>query len=178
MLQSESEVKNAKDDNNSDMLISIFRQSYRKSHCSNTERLKDKSEAMQREGMMYQRKKNNKYILPATVYNRTIWLIRDYYRLKEKEKDIIGLSNISLDGMPKGSITGDQTSKQAVKLTDIRSITVPVEEELQRIPEEYREGIWENIIYKRAFPMNADRSTYGRYKSKFIYAVAKRVMFI
>ena len=31
----------------------------------------------------YQRQRNNKYLLPNTVYHKTIWTIRDYYRVKE-----------------------------------------------------------------------------------------------
>lgn len=31
----------------------------------------------------YQRKKHTKYIVDRVVYQKTIWVIRDYYRLKD-----------------------------------------------------------------------------------------------
>lgn len=34
----------------------------------------------------YQRRKNNKYYLPKSVYHRTLWVIRDYERMKKKRK--------------------------------------------------------------------------------------------
>ena len=46
---------------------------------------------------------------------------------------------------------------------------------LSQIPEVYRKGVWDNIVKHKAYPSYADRSTYGRYKSKFVYCVAEKL---
>lgn len=126
---------------------------------------------------IYQRRKNNKYILPTAVYNKTIWQIRDYHRLKEAQNDIIYQQGAS-DGTPKASAVGDPTFNKAVKLEHVRNIVGVIEEALQEIPREYRRGVWDSVQYRSPYPVDADRSTYGRLKSKFVYTVAKRLDYI
>lgn len=121
----------------------------------------------------YQRIKNNKYILPRAVYNQTLWRIRDYYRLKEMADDLISNSK-SLDGMPKGYGISDQTSQAAEKRERYLSDVKVIEDVLKSIPDEYQKGVWNGIMFGEPYPVDADRSTYGRYKSKFIFKVATR----
>lgn len=121
----------------------------------------------------YQRQKNNKYILPRAQYHRTLWLIRDYYRLKEEVKYIAESGPEPSDGMPKGNQISDPTANKAFKITKHLDIIKLIDAEKNNIPEEYRRGVWENIMYGTAFPLDADRSTYGRIKSRFVYKVAK-----
>lgn len=121
----------------------------------------------------YQRLKNNKYILPRAVYNQTLWRIRDYYRLKETADDMITNSRVT-DGMPRVSGISDHTSQAAEKRERyLKDITV-IEEALKSIPEEYQKGVWNGIMFGEPYPLDADRTTYGRYKSKFIFKVAMR----
>ena len=128
---------------------------------------------------MYQRKKNNKYILPAAVYNHTIWQIRDYKRLKETMAMIPQESPAPPDGMPTGQgFTGDPTFRKVAKMEDIRRVTDAIEKALEEIPKEYRKGVWENIQFQKRFPDDADRTTYGRYKSKMVYGVAVRLNYL
>ena len=47
----------------------------------------------------YQRKKT-KYILPAAVYHKTLWTIRDYHRIKDELSTMI---------TPNGSRNGERT---------------------------------------------------------------------
>lgn len=122
----------------------------------------------------YQRQKNNKYILPRAQYHRTLWLIRDYYRLKDEVEYIAEAGPEPGDGMPKGNQTSDPTAQKAIRISKHMDIIALIDSEKARIPEEYRRGVWENIMYGTAFPLDADRSTYGRIKSRFIYNVAKR----
>ena len=126
---------------------------------------------------LYQRQKNNKYILPTAVYNKTIWQIRDYYRLKEARDDII-FQHGAPDGMPHGSGIGDPTFRKAEKLARVADITKAIEDSLEMIPQEYRKGIWNSIMFRAPYPMDADRSTYGRQKARFVYLVAKRLDYI
>lgn len=128
---------------------------------------------------MYQRTKNNKYILPTAVYNHTIWQIRDYRRLKEALAAIPQESPAPPDGMPKAQgATSDPVYAKVAKMEDIRRVIDAIETELKAIPPEYRKGVWESIQERKRFPNDADRSTYGRYKSKFVFGVAQRLNYI
>ena len=125
----------------------------------------------------YQRR-TSKYILPRTIYNQTIWQIRDYYRLKELAEAILEESPPPADGQPKGNSTGDLIASKAIRRERAISIIKIIDEEKSCIPKEYREGVWDNIIHGAAYPKTADRSTFGRYKSKFVYEVARRIFLL
>lgn len=128
---------------------------------------------------IYQRKKNNKYLLPTAVYNHTIWQIRDYKRLKETLAVIPQESPAPPDGMPKAKgAVSDPIYAKMLKIETIRRVTDAIEESLLLIPPEYRKGVWESVTERKRFPDDADRSTYGRYKSKFIYGVATKLNYI
>ena len=124
----------------------------------------------------YQRQKNNKYILPSALYHQIIWQIRDYYRLKEEYESIpaMGRSVTDYDGMPHGSPSFDAMDKKIIRMDKLKQVIDIVETEKESIPEEYRQAVWNNILYRTAYPCDADRTTYGRWKARMIYNVAKR----
>ena len=122
----------------------------------------------------YQPKKT-KYILPQGIYMSTLWIIRDYYRMKESEEDAI-LSTPVHDGMPRGSGISDPTANKAMNLSDVIMMRIKaIEEAKHDIPEEYMHGVWNNIQYRMPYPMDASRQTYSQYKSKYIHGVAERL---
>lgn len=123
----------------------------------------------------YQRKKGNKYILPNALYHQVVWIIRDYYRMKEELADIIMESGEGSDGMPRGYTTGDQTYSIVMQRDELYSKVDAIESSLLTIPEEYRKGVWNSIQHGEPYPLDADRSTYGRYKSKLVYMTAKKL---
>ena len=99
----------------------------------------------------YQRKRG-KYILPGTVYMKTIYQIRDYYRLKEKIQDTIDESPDPHQPHVSGSKKGSPTESKAFKI--------------------YRDGVWASVMFNEPYPQDADRTTYGRHKSRFVFTVA------
>lgn len=122
----------------------------------------------------YQSKKT-KYILPQGIYMSTLWIIRDYARMKESIEDEI-LTTPVHDGMPRGSGISDPTANKAMNLSEgIMRRVRAVEEAKHDIPEEYMHGVWNNIQYRTPFPQDASRETYSRYKSKYIFGVAERL---
>lgn len=124
--------------------------------------------------MEYQRTTGNKYVLPTTVYNRTVWVIRDYYRMCEELHDIAtGTPDREDTAVQKGKNASEVDAK-AIARERMRDQVVLIEESLANIPEEYQKGVWENITERKAFPRDAARGTYARYKSKMIYEVAKK----
>ena len=128
--------------------------------------------------MDYQRKKNNKYILPAALYNQVIWLIRDYYRLREEANNLLYSDGMSMDGLPRGNKLSNETELKAMKREDLMRKINTINKERDKIPGEYRQGVWDNIMYRTAYPPDADRTTYARYKSRFIYGIAKALFWI
>lgn len=123
----------------------------------------------------YQRKKNNKYLLPTAVYHQTLWTIRDYYRMKEDADAILTESSSSFDGMPHGADTVDVVARKAIKREKLIAKISAIDAALSEIPAEYRNSIWKNVLFGTPFPMHADRSTYGRNKAKFIAYAAERL---
>ena len=122
----------------------------------------------------YQPKKT-KYILPQGIYMSTLWIIRDYARMKESIEDAI-LTTPVHDGMPRGSGISDPTANKAMSLSDVIMMRIKAIEEAKKdIPEEYMHGVWNNIQYRMPFPQDAARQTYSQYKSKYIYGVADRL---
>lgn len=126
----------------------------------------------------YQRQKGNKYILPRELYNQTIWQIRDYHRLKDQAEAILEASPEPSDGQPKGNGTGNTVENKAIRRERLLCTIQIIEESKASVPTEYREGIWNNILFRQPFPEDADRSTYGRHKSKFVYEVAKKLFLL
>ena len=119
----------------------------------------------------YQRKRT-KYILPKAVYHQALWIIRDYQRMKDRMNDKLGTKSQNLDGMPHGNGTTDPTFEAAAIREDMARKIAAIDRSLQLIPPEYQKGIWENIQYGSPFPDDAERSTYGHAKSRFVHEVA------
>lgn len=126
----------------------------------------------------YQRQKNNKYILPRAVYHKTLWQIRDYYRLKEEAEGILHESAPVSDGTPRGTAIGDPVHAKAVRREEALRVIKVIEDEISRIPDEYQKGVWDSIQYGSRYPDDAALSTYGLWKSRYIYMVASGLHFI
>lgn len=122
----------------------------------------------------YQIQKNTKYKLPQAVYHTALWKIRDYYRLKEIARDLIETRAEESGGI-RGSDMGDKVVSTAIKRERILEDINKIDLSLKDIPSEYRQGVWNNIQFRQPYPLDADRSTYGRYKSKFICRLAERL---
>lgn len=125
----------------------------------------------------YQRHKNNKYFLPNAVYHMTIWLIRDYDRMQQRLDEILLESSSSDDGIHSGN-QGSEVLAKVMKREEYRRKTLAIEEALKMIPEEYQRGVWNSVCHREPYPQDADRNTYGRWKSRFIYNVALKMNFI
>lgn len=128
----------------------------------------------------YQRQRNNKYLLPNTVYHKTIWTIRDYYRVKESLNSLADTSaGIAYDrDKVQTSDNPDTVFNAALRYGDAKHIIESIDTARANMPKEYQQGVWNNILFHTRFPIDADRSTYGRVKSKFIFDVAECMGFI
>lgn len=124
----------------------------------------------------YQRKINNRYKLPKAIYHQTLWIIRDYERIKRELENSLTCSNSSSDinFFIKTNYVGNPVLNKVIKRDRYINYVTIIEKSLDIIPSEYQKGVWDNITKYKAYPLDADRSTYGRYKSKFIHEVAER----
>lgn len=125
----------------------------------------------------YQREKNNQWVLPHNLYRQTLWLIRDYGRLKEDYTDTLEESHAP-EGGGHGSKPGDPTGALVCRLENMHDRIRAVEKAREEIPEEYFEGIWNQIVHNRRYPDDADRHTYGRWKARFVWLVAHYLKWI
>lgn len=126
----------------------------------------------------YQAQKNNPYYLERTLYRATLAVIRDYDRLRAEYDSILSASPAPPDGMPRSTKISDPTGRDAVRRAEMSRKLRAVEDALSCVPEEYRRGVWESAAYYKRYPDDADRTTYWRYKARFIYNVAQNLSWI
>lgn len=128
----------------------------------------------------YQPKKNNQYYMDDRLWRKTLFVIRDYYRLKTEYDDRIneGMSIGSETLGGKTNRTGDPTGLKAVKLAVISEQIRAIEKARLMVPYEYMDGVWDSILYYSRYPSYADRHTYGYWKRRFVFEVAKNLNWI
>lgn len=120
--------------------------------------------------------------MPPTAYNRTIAMIRDYPRmlceLEQKKRDILCLKASSIDGMPKGA--GSSGIDDIIAEVDAMEREIQkMQEVMDTIPADMREGILRNIWYNTGYPRNEYghlvpcMRTWKEEKQKFIISFAR-----
>ena len=126
--------------------------------------------------MDYQRKKNNPYFLPNTLYKRVLAVIRDYDRQRSEIVDILySLPEKDMTEVPIDNGTGRPTEKKAIKLSLYQNDVDAVVSALEKLPIEYRQGVFKNIVYRERFSDIAAYRTWIRQKQRFVYEVAKNL---
>ena len=123
----------------------------------------------------YQRQRNNEYYLPNAVYKQVLWQIRDYYRMREELQRIMDESPPPPDGMPHGSGKGQPVESIVIRRERYADKVRAIDDALEEVPEEYRSGIWQHIVFFKPYPKDADRTTYWRWKAKFLFDVAEKL---
>ena len=103
---------------------------------------------------------------------KTVYQIRDYYRLKEKVQDTIDESPDPHQPHTSGGRKNSPTETKALKISGDCKIIRAIDKAKEEVPEEYREGVWRSVMYNEPYPLDAARSTYGMHKSRFVYMVA------
>lgn len=120
----------------------------------------------------------SKYSLPDSVYHRTVWLIRDYDRLKEMREEILYSSPPPPDGQPGCRGESDSTADKAIQIADVSRECEAIEQAMICIPEEYRKGVVNNVMHRIRYPDTAHYRTWAKYRSRFIKKVAENMKYI
>ena len=123
----------------------------------------------------YQPKKENPYWLPKAVYYQAVYAVRDYDRLRDEYKSILHESAGGTDGQPRSTKTGHPTEKKVERLADISEKISAIEHALHLLPDEYRNGVFNNVRYQSPYPYIAGRATWSRHRRRFLFLVAKNL---
>ena len=121
----------------------------------------------------YQCVKNNPYYLPRTLYRRVLSVIRDYERQKGEVTDILYGTSSKDGAMVSGGVPGKPTESAAIRLAQYESDIEVIEKALEKIPFEYRSGVFRNIERGERFPETAHHNTWLMWRKRYIWHVAK-----
>ena len=116
--------------------------------------------------------------LSHTAYMLTVYFIRGHDERQAEYASVIGIGSVPQDVMLHGTIKSDPTALQAEKLIKLGKKIDAVERALQRIPEEYRNGVYSSIAYRTPYPDYANKNTWTRWRISFITYVAEAMEFI
>lgn len=126
----------------------------------------------------YQAHKNNPYYLQRPLYKMTLAFIRDHDRKVSEYNDLAEASPPPPDGQPRGFSSGNPTERAGIRRAEMRIAIDAVNSALAKVPEEYRQGVWDNITKYKRYPADASARTYRTYKQRFIYFVAHNMFWI
>ena len=78
--------------------------------------------------------------------------------------------------MPRGSgqVSKPTEQKALAVLTELETIDA-IDKALKLIPSEYRTQVFDKVVYKAPYPYYADKSTWSRWRMRFLYYVAERL---
>lgn len=114
------------------------------------------------------------YKLEKWRYYEVLWFIRGYPTYLKERMNLLGLKGVSYGGIRSPSV-GDPTGNQAVQLSKVEDKIKAIESALNRVPEEYRKGLLDNIIKGRRYPDYAHTVTWKRWRRRFIYWVSEKM---
>lgn len=112
-------------------------------------------------------------VLPKDIYMTTLHYIRGYYRRKENLQDKVDASPDPRQPHIKGGTKGSPTETKAMQREKDRDIVAAIDRALETIPEEYRRGVWQKVMYNAPYPDDAAVSTYSNYKADFVIRAAR-----
>lgn len=102
----------------------------------------------------------------------TMWLIRSYPWKKVAYETAAMGQAVVMDGQPRGSGTSDPTARDTDERLRYHDDVKAVEKALSKIPQEYQEGIYNAVIYRKHYPDYAGLNTWKRWRQRFIYYTA------
>lgn len=114
-------------------------------------------------------------VLPSDIWKITISYIRGYYRRLENLRDMIDEQPDPRQPHVQGGVKGSPTETKAQRRERDRAVVAAIDQALETIPEEYRHGVWQKVMYNNPYPDDAAISTYSRYKSAFIIKTAQNL---
>ena len=115
------------------------------------------------------------YRLPKAVYYQCMWTVKDYDRLKRLSmaEDVgFGENELVFSELDEDVVVNREVLKQAkFKLRCIRMA-------LEQVPEEYRQGTLDSIVYDLDYSSMAHENTWRKWRRVFIRNLASRLCLV
>lgn len=120
--------------------------------------------------------KTGPYTLPRSIYYRVIYLVKDYPRLKLAADAMLEATpppteTPEIQRQRNLRATETNNLKYAAVMADIRDIEETL---METVPPDSRKAILDSIINGESYPLDKARSTYTKYKHKYVYTLAER----
>lgn len=109
---------------------------------------------------------------------RALWLIRDYRNVRVKLDALDGFEAPDNDGQPRAHNPRSTVEEIAIERAALSGQLSAVDKAFERIPPEYRRGIWEAITERRRYPDTAGLKTWKRWRQRVLYYTALFAGFI
>lgn len=137
----------------------------------------------------YARKTPKEYSLPPSLYLRVLHTVRDYPRMCETVNDILysgggtpfteyidKKNKLCRAVLPRVNGISKSTEDKAFKIEQNQETINAIDNALKKIPIEYRQYVFDNVVYKTAYPFNyAHRNTWSMWRMRFLYFVAEEL---
>lgn len=116
----------------------------------------------------------SKYSLAAhpEARQRALWLIRDYANIKARRDAYDGFSAGEQDGQPRAHNPHSTVEGQAIHRAALSAQLDAVDKAFEKIPPEYRRGIWEAITERKRYPDTAGLKTWKRWRQRALWYTA------
>ena len=130
----------------------------------------------------YQQKRMKEHLLPQPVYRQALWAVKDLLRLRSRLSELrraayaVGERNL-LDRCVRsgGGFVCDSTGNKAVEIANLSWRIDAIVRAFDAVPEKYRTGIEEKLVYDIPYSDEYDPNTWKRWKQVFLYNVAKNL---
>ena len=125
----------------------------------------------------YQLRKEKDFLLPQTVYRQALYAVKDLDRLRRKllflneESGCIRTPDPSEVHVTGGSIS-DLTGDLASELINTKTRIDAIEKAFIRVPEKYREGIRDKLVYDVPYDGCHCINTWKKWQQVLLYYVA------
>lgn len=143
----------------------------------------------------YQLKRKNPYHIESEdMYREVLYIIKGYRYLKERQQEIILSASSAYDGMPRGTQAADTTFWKAATLEPITKKVNAIEWTIRHLAEKYKDTYtgepflpykafmsYEAFCYYRSRDGKDEapaKRTWLRYRSEFVWNVAKKLNYI
>lgn len=103
---------------------------------------------------------------------RALWLIRDYPRIKARLDALDGISSGPQDGQPRAHEPHSAVEADAIRRAELSAQLSSVDRAFEKVPPEYRKGLWDAIVHRRYYPPTAGIKTWKRWRQRLLWWTA------
>ncbi len=125
----------------------------------------------------YQLRKEKDFLLPQTVYRQALYAVKDLDRLRRKlyflKEEITTIKSPDPSEIHvSGGMISDATGALASELTATEKRIIAIESAFLHIPEKYREGIEDKLVYDVPYDDCHCINTWKKWQQVYLYYVA------